>query len=407
MDDLLEFTGSVESITLSKAKIIKGTFSEKEGKKEEICIAKFNENGELTYAERDNNIENYVYHDKNLLCKHVAREDKSPIYKIDYFWEEGLLVRKTKTNDKGIKEEDETYNYDANGTLAEKKSKTMTFQYSYENGLLVEERWHSEFTLNQIIRYEYEKSFLTKTTHLSGDEVPGRVIEHKRDDRGFVIEEVIYSPSGAIISHIKYSYPTIYKNNWLKRIQYILHSQNRKKEAIEVVYRDLKFYPESQNDVEEPEITHNEPDSQIHENEPQIEELEFDNGFYKGEVENGEMHGKGEFIFNTGTRYQGSFKNNNMEGRGKLTYVSGKVYEGTFRNNVLEGPGACKWENGDFYVGEFKNGQMHGRGCYIWENGNRFEGIFENNRRTDQGVLYKASELESTAPPDWVNDLFK
>jgi len=96
-----------------------------------------------------------------------------------------------------------------------------------------------------------------------------------------------------------------------------------------------------------------------------------------------------------------------MAGRGKLTYISGKVYEGTFVNNILEGPGACKWENGDFYAGEFKNGQMHGKGCYIWENGNRFEGIFENNSRTEQGILYKATELESTAPPEWVNELFK
>lgn len=410
MDDLLEFTGSINTINISKAEIIKGTFSEKEGKKELYCTASYDENGNILTIETDEHIKNYVYHEGDLLCIHVARPDKVPLYKVDYFREEGLLVRKTRTNEKGIIDEDEKFFYNSEDELIEKKSKTMTFQYTYENKLLTEERWHSEFSLNQIIKYEYTNDFLTEINHFSGDEVPGRKVEIKRESHGFITEELVYSPSGIIISHIKYSYPTIYKDNWLKRIKYVLHSQNRRKEAIEATYRDFKFFPnavkvtEEKEEQEAEEIT---PSVSLTPTDQVPQELEFDNGLYRGEIVNGEMHGNGEFIFNTGTRYQGAFRNNSMEGRGKLTYTNGKVYEGTFYNNVLEGPGACKWENGDFYVGEFKNGKMHGKGCYIWKNGNRFEGLFADNKRSDQGILYKASELESTAPPEWVNDLFK
>lgn len=401
MDDILEFTGSPETMVLEKAPISKGTFSDKEGKKSFIQEVNFNSTGDKTSIRYTDKVENFVYHEDQLLCIHVAREDKTPLYKIDFYYEEDLLVKKTKTNEQGIIEESETYHYNQEGNLSEKKSLTMTYEYIYnEENLLIEERWHSEFSLNQIIKYSYENNKRIGICYFSGDEIPGRKIIYKRESHGFISEEIVYSTSNIIISHFKYEYITIYKNNWLKRIKYTLHTNNRRKEATEAQYRDFKFYENTEN----PDI--NEDCNKV-EDINSIQELTFDNGIYKGEVMNHEMHGSGEFIFETGTKYEGSFRNNKMEGRGKLTYISGKVYEGTFANNVLEGPGACRWENGDFYAGEFKNGKMHGKGCYIWNNGNRFEGMFENNKRTEQGILYKASELESTAPPEWVNELFK
>ncbi len=413
MDDLLHFSGDAQKVIIETAQIQKGTFLDKEGKKRVLVEAEYDDLGKITSKTYPDKIEHYVYHNNQMICLHVAKLDKTPIYKEDYFYEEDLLVKKTRVNEHGIIEETETYYYNTDGLLEKKQSKSMTYEYLYIDNLLVEERWHSDLNLNQIIRYHYENELLIEILHLSGSEVPGRKIEYKRQKSGFISEEIIYSASNIIVSHFKYEYITTYKNNWLKRVKYTLHTQNKRKEATEVQYRDFKFY-ESQENIEPELETQTEPIKDENSYIPEIEnevnnfqELEFDNGIYNGEVLEGEMHGTGDFIFNTGTRYQGSFKNNIMEGKGKLTYINGKVYEGTFVNNVLEGPGACKWENGDFYVGEFKNGKMHGRGCYIWENGNRFEGIFEINRRTEQGILYKKSELESDAPPEWVNDLFK
>ena len=65
---------------------------------------------------------------------------------------------------------------------------------------------------------------------------------------GFISDEIIYSASNMVVSHFKYEYVTIYKNNWLKRVKYLLHSQNKRKEASEVQYRDFKFY-ESKEDI--------------------------------------------------------------------------------------------------------------------------------------------------------------
>lgn len=399
MDDLLHFSGNVQKITVETAPIQKGTFSDKEGKKTTLLTALYNENGEIVSRNFPDKIENYVYYNKQLICLHVAEPGKDPIYKDDYFYNEDLLTRKTRVNKSGHIVEEEVYYYDTEGNLLKKQSKFMTYEYLYSEGLLIEERWHSDLSLNQIIKYNYTDRLLTAVQHYSGAEVPGRRIEYRRQKNGFITEEIIYSASNLVISHFKYEYTTIYKNNWIKRVKYTLHSQNKRKDATEAQYRDILFFEEKESDPRE-EIVDN-VETGI------LRELEFDNGIYNGDVVDGQMHGLGDFIFNSGTRYQGSFKNNKMEGKGKLTYISGKIYEGTFINNILEGPGACKWENGDFYAGEFKNGQMHGRGCYIWENGNRFEGIFENNRRTEQGILYKRSELESDAPPEWVNELFK
>ncbi|WP_187759658.1 MORN repeat-containing protein [Thiospirochaeta perfilievii] len=399
MDDLIHFSGKTQKITVEASQIQKGTFHDKEGKKNFILEAEFNRNGELLVKKYPDQIEHYIFHNEQMICKHVAKLDKTPIYKVDYYYQEDLLVKKVRVNNDGIVEDSESFYYNTEGLLEKKQSRTMLYEYVYNNNnLLIEERWHSDLNLNQIIRYKYEEDLLIETLYLSGDEIPGRKIELKRNKSGFITEEIIYSASNLIVSHFKFEYITNYKNNWLKRVKYTLHTQNKRKEAAEVQYRDFKFFEELEAKKDE-EITI--------ESGQDIQELEFDNGIYKGEVVNGEMHGFGDFIFNTGTRYQGSFKNNVMEGKGKLTYINGKVYEGTFANNMLEGPGACKWANGDFYAGEFKNGKMHGRGCYIWSNGNRFEGIFEENRRTEQGILYKRSELESDAPPEWVNELFK
>ena len=414
MDDLLQFSGNVSKIIVETAQIHRGTFTDREGKRTLLVEANFNVGGETLSNVYKDKVENYVYYKGEMICLHVAKPDKTPIDKTDYYYEQSLLTKKIKVNDLGIVTEEESFYYDVDGNLIKKESKFMTYEYIYQNNLLVEERWHSDFSLNQIIRYTYDDGLLTEIAHFSGEDIPGRKIEYKRERLGFITEIIIYSASNLIVSHTKFEYVTIFKKNWLKRIKYSLHTQNRRKEANEVQYRDLKFHEQPKqkhivvDTLEKLENDEENTDKEIDipENNS-VSELEFKNGTYKGEIVEGEMHGQGSYIFNTGTRYQGSFKNNVMEGKGKLTYINGKVYEGTFYNNVLEGPGACKWENGDFYVGEFENGKMHGRGCYIWENGNRFDGLFENNLRTEQGILYKKSELESNAPPEWVNDLFK
>ncbi|MGL1893819.1 MAG: hypothetical protein OCD02_19435 [Spirochaetaceae bacterium] len=401
MDDLLSFSGNVQKIIVERAQIQKGTFSDKEGKKSFILEANYSTAGELQVINYHDKIENHVYYDGEMICLHVAKLDKTPLYKQDHFYENSLLVKKTRVNEHGHIDDTETYRYNSFNQLIEKKSKSITYEYIYQDDLLIEERWHSDQHINQIIKYVYEGGLLIEVAHYSGDEILGRKIEYKRESHGYISEEIIFSASNLIVSHFRFEYPTIYKNNWLKRVKYTLDAHNKKKMAAEVQYRDFKFYdiPTKKEDFQPKEIKKEHPEN--------YQELEFDNGIYKGEVVDDDMHGTGDFIFNTGTRYKGSFKNNIMEGKGKLTYINGKVYEGTFVNNVLEGPGACKWENGDFYVGEFQGGKMHGRGCYIWENGNRFEGIFENNRRSEQGILYKSSELESSAPPEWVNELFR
>ncbi|CAF99331.1 unnamed protein product, partial [Tetraodon nigroviridis] len=66
--------------------------------------------------------------------------------------------------------------------------------------------------------------------------------------------------------------------------------------------------------------------------------MEFTGGAYKGETQNGKMHGTGEYTFHTGTRYVGEFKDGMFHGSGVMHFANGTKYEATWeRGMVMEG----------------------------------------------------------------------
>ncbi|OQY37116.1 MAG: hypothetical protein B6229_08920 [Spirochaetaceae bacterium 4572_7] len=240
MDEILRFIGDAQKIIIETAKIQHSTFSEKEGKKESLIEVNYTQDGYLLSKKDKKSIENYIYIEKNLMSVHVSDLNNILLYKIEYDYEDGFLTKKSKTNNQGRVEEVESYINNDIGQIIEKISKTMRYQYEYLEDLLVEERWISDISLNQIIRFKYENRLLIEKQYFSGNEIPGRKIAYSRNKYGFITNEIVYSTSGEIISHIMYEYKTIFKDNWLKRVKNSLH--NRKKEPIEVQYRDFKFF---------------------------------------------------------------------------------------------------------------------------------------------------------------------
>ena len=127
---------------------------------------------------------------------------------------------------------------------------------------------------------------------------------------------------------------------------------------------------------------------------------------YEGEWINDFKEGKNsKFYYNYGDIYEGDFKKNIKYGKGKFIYNNGDIYEGDFKDNEIEGKGVLKKKNGDIYNGEWKNGEFSGKGRYEYKNGDIYEGEFEDGNKNGNGILTYSNgkKLEGK----WENDEFR
>jgi len=90
---------------------------------------------------------------------------------------------------------------------------------------------------------------------------------------------------------------------------------------------------------------------------------------YVGEQKNGQAHGRGVALLNTGSRYEGEWKNNMRHGKGIFYWPDGEYYDGDYQNDKRHGQGAYYWPNGDKYVGGWANDHRSGQGTFYNEDG--------------------------------------
>ena len=90
---------------------------------------------------------------------------------------------------------------------------------------------------------------------------------------------------------------------------------------------------------------------------------------YIGNVEEGERHGCGIYIWNSGDWYSGQFINSKRTGFGHdfLRFTGGSMH----------------------YLGEMVDGNMHGYGVLYLEIGLRYEGQFRDDTMAGYGAVYK------------------
>ena len=100
---------------------------------------------------------------------------------------------------------------------------------------------------------------------------------------------------------------------------------------------------------------------------------------YEGEFKNGEITGKGFYIWKNKHTYLGEFYCGKMHGKGLYKWPDGNVYEGDYIYGVKEGYGEFIWADGRIYKGPFKNGKQHGNGK-LTVNGTTFDAVFENGK---------------------------
>jgi hypothetical protein len=106
---------------------------------------------------------------------------------------------------------------------------------------------------------------------------------------------------------------------------------------------------------------------------------------YEGDFVDGELHGKGKYIFASGYSYDGELDNWIQNGKGKKTSSSGDLYEGDFAGGYPDGKGKYTYSNGNVYEGDFGNGKPRGKGKYTFADGSVYEGGWAKGKQHGNG----------------------
>lgn len=118
--------------------------------------------------------------------------------------------------------------------------------------------------------------------------------------------------------------------------------------------------------------------------------MHFPNGEeYNGEVERGEMHGRGRYAYRNGDVFQGTWECGRRRGEGRLQYASGDIFVGTFEGAERRGFGVY------YYVG---------KGCKLegdWAGDKAVCGAVQNLSREEAELLRAPGEdwARAAIPP--------
>lgn len=116
----------------------------------------------------------------------------------------------------------------------------------------------------------------------------------------------------------------------------------------------------------------------------------FNGGYYEGPLKDGNYHGFGRMVWDSGDVYEGVFENGSRTGQGKYTWPSGSWYEGGFENGKMSGLGIYHYSNGDVYNGMWKNDDREGFGVYYYKNGNVEYGEYRAGKQAGTSIVHHA-----------------
>lgn len=142
------------------------------------------------------------------------------------------------------------------------------------------------------------------------------------------------------------------------------------------------------------------------------------NGFFEGQVLNGNRHGLGRFVAQIGKKiYEGEWKDNVFDGLGVLEFdkerydgiwrhgefehgvvckyvTAAEVYQGEWRYGARNGNGKLTGKLGEIYDGTWKDDQRHGFGKQVYPNGRVYTGEWKNDEANGLGKLtYPSGEI--------------
>ena len=85
-----------------------------------------------------------------------------------------------------------------------------------------------------------------------------------------------------------------------------------------------------------------------------------------------------ELQYADGSKYKGDIEDGNPHGRGRMQWADGSSYDGQWRNGLHHGNGTYVWPDGAEYTGAWRDGKMHGKGTFKSASGEITEGKFKD-----------------------------
>ena len=113
-------------------------------------------------------------------------------------------------------------------------------------------------------------------------------------------------------------------------------------------------------------------------------------GIYLGQINasNGNLEGRGIFIWKSGIKYIGYWKDSEMNGEGVIFDKNNNlIFNGNYYHGKKYGKGKFIIKDNEYYEGEFFDDKMEGKGTYHYNNGDIWEGNFSNNQKNGIGIL--------------------
>ncbi|CAN0074684.1 unnamed protein product [Ascophyllum nodosum] len=118
-------------------------------------------------------------------------------------------------------------------------------------------------------------------------------------------------------------------------------------------------------------------------------EIRFASGAtYKGEMNQGRITGKGDFVSCLGERKSGDFVDGELHGEGSVVNVLGQTWDGQWRDGEMEGKGRHSAPEAGEFVGDWFRGVLQGKGRIVFKGGNTYEGFFRDHSRSGPGTLF-------------------
>jgi len=115
---------------------------------------------------------------------------------------------------------------------------------------------------------------------------------------------------------------------------------------------------------------------------------------YKGEFnDEGERHGEGTEVFESGEVYMGQWRNDKMHGRGIYTWVNGDKYSGGWESGKPHGHAMHTYADGGLFCGAMALGMREGRGTFIYPNGDELQGYYSGDLKVKGLWAFPTGEM--------------